>query len=488
VPGGLKRVRLKKLTIENFQSHAHTEIDLCKGLNVIVGESDRGKSSVIRALRWLFYNEPRGTDFIRVGETECRVTGVLEDGTILTRERTPSKNRYVLELPGRKALVFEGFGSEVPEEVFSSHGAIKVQLDDDLGVSLNLAGQLEAPFLLSSPGSLKAKAIGRIHNVHIIDAAVRDTGHDIWALQKEDKSLEKNIKELDTRLKEFNDLPELSERLEKGKLIMERLEYREERREHLIRLQQQLNNIRREMSLQKEKLRRTKHVDVMEQNLGLLEGIEFRLQKIDRLYKAYTENVNNRKRVVKVLESSQKVKDGEKMLAGVEKKFYMLYNLKTIFNRIKQNTRERQRYEEIFKLTGALPHVEQGMLELGDAMERLKVLRELFRRLIKMNRDKEQNVSILQKTEYLKKAMENVGQCDKYNERKRLLIDFSARLTDTKRRIVYGQKYLKERQKEQEEGLNRYEKLLRELGRCPVCFGKVDSETIDRIIRNLGGD
>jgi len=54
---------IRSLEIENFQSHELTKLDLHKGLNVIVGPSDQGKSALIRALRWLCYNEPKGTDF-----------------------------------------------------------------------------------------------------------------------------------------------------------------------------------------------------------------------------------------------------------------------------------------------------------------------------------------------------------------------------------------------------------------------------------------
>lgn len=45
---------IKKLVVDNFQSHEHTEVEFGPGLNVIVGPSDHGKSALVRALRWLF--------------------------------------------------------------------------------------------------------------------------------------------------------------------------------------------------------------------------------------------------------------------------------------------------------------------------------------------------------------------------------------------------------------------------------------------------
>src|SRR6185312_5624229 len=87
---------IRNLRIENFQSHEVTEMAFDDGLNVIVGASDQGKSAVIRALRWLLFNEPRGSDFMRVGANNSRVTVELADGARVTRERTPSRNRYIV--------------------------------------------------------------------------------------------------------------------------------------------------------------------------------------------------------------------------------------------------------------------------------------------------------------------------------------------------------------------------------------------------------
>ena len=71
---------LRKLTVENFQSHEHSEVIFGPGLNVIVGPSDFGKLALVRALRWLFYNEPRGANFISAWARTCRVTVEMDDG------------------------------------------------------------------------------------------------------------------------------------------------------------------------------------------------------------------------------------------------------------------------------------------------------------------------------------------------------------------------------------------------------------------------
>ena len=144
--------KFKGLVIENFQSHERTEITFSEGLNVFVGPSDSGKSAILRALRWVLYNQPRGSDFIRTGASRCRVTLILSDGTQIVRERSSSVNRYLIRDPEGNERVFEGFGSDVPDEVLEAHGMVPLQLDEDRELTVQIGQQLEGPFLLSESG------------------------------------------------------------------------------------------------------------------------------------------------------------------------------------------------------------------------------------------------------------------------------------------------------------------------------------------------
>ena len=105
---------IQKLVLENFQSHKHSEIEFDPYLNVIVGPSDQGKSAIIRALKWVLFNEPAGDFFIRKGESKCSVTVIFNDGTKLIRFRSKAKNTYHVYDKSGKPMVFEGFGTSVP--------------------------------------------------------------------------------------------------------------------------------------------------------------------------------------------------------------------------------------------------------------------------------------------------------------------------------------------------------------------------------------
>ncbi|MDO5041249.1 MAG: AAA family ATPase [Peptoniphilus sp.] len=83
-------IYISKLEIENFQSHKYTLLDFDKGLNVIVGNSDSGKTAIIRAIKWALYNEPQGDYFIRQGDKNISVSVYFNTGAIVKRYRSPS--------------------------------------------------------------------------------------------------------------------------------------------------------------------------------------------------------------------------------------------------------------------------------------------------------------------------------------------------------------------------------------------------------------
>ena len=119
----MKMVRAVQL--RNFQKHKKLTLELGP-VTTIIGRTDAGKSAIIRALRWVFLNQPRGTDFIREGKKSCSVA-VSIDGRFLKRFR--GKENYY-ELDDEK---FVAFKNNVPETIveFLQIGDLNFQLQHD---------------------------------------------------------------------------------------------------------------------------------------------------------------------------------------------------------------------------------------------------------------------------------------------------------------------------------------------------------------------
>lgn len=121
----------KSVDIINFQSHLDTHIEFDEGVNLIVGDSDCGKSAIIRAMNWVISNRPLGDGFLRDGSDNTLVHLKTDSGFV---ERCKGQEN-VYSLNGN---TFEAFGSSVPKEIV-----------DFLNLSdVNVQGQLSPYFLV----------------------------------------------------------------------------------------------------------------------------------------------------------------------------------------------------------------------------------------------------------------------------------------------------------------------------------------------------
>lgn len=150
------------LTLSNFQIHQKpTTLEIPEGETTYVeGDSDIGKSSRLRAMRWLCENKPDGGSFVTFKQprgTNARV--MLEaDGRLVMRERGKSANLYKLD-----GETFEAFGRSVPEPIAKF---------------LNLSPyafqcQGEVPFLIGASPTEAAKILSDACGLGVIDTAVQ---------------------------------------------------------------------------------------------------------------------------------------------------------------------------------------------------------------------------------------------------------------------------------------------------------------------------
>jgi len=148
---------LESLTIRKFQSHSNTILKFHEGVNVIVGETDIGKSAIVRALRWVIDNRPSGDEFISTGKKNCSVK-LKVDGERIRRSKG-KENLYRIN-----KREFKAFGQSVPEEVSSL-----------LNISnVNLQSQLDTPFLLSESSAEVARYFNKIVKLDMIDNSLKN--------------------------------------------------------------------------------------------------------------------------------------------------------------------------------------------------------------------------------------------------------------------------------------------------------------------------
>lgn len=161
---------LEKLVIRNFQVHRDLEVVFDPAVTTIVGASDRGKSAVIRALRWICQNRPQGDEFIQHGRKSTSAR-LFVDGHEILRRRGKS-NLY--ELDGKE---FVSFGAGVPDPI-----AALLNIGDE-----NFQGQHDPAFWLSDPPGLVSKKLNAVINLGTIDSALKNIG---LAVKRADSAVE----------------------------------------------------------------------------------------------------------------------------------------------------------------------------------------------------------------------------------------------------------------------------------------------------------
>lgn len=183
---------IKSLTVRNFQSHQESRLDFAPGVNVIVGDSDSGKSALLRALYWIRENRPTSTEYIRNGSATEGKRGAKRLGTaeasieiqwggrttVITRTRGQDINRYTVDNES-----FDALGKDVPKEVSDA-----LRLD-----KINIQKQIDLPYLiLETPGQVAA-TFNKFTNLDKVDEAIALLSSDL-----RDRAAKKN--EVDEQL------------------------------------------------------------------------------------------------------------------------------------------------------------------------------------------------------------------------------------------------------------------------------------------------
>lgn len=204
---------IQKITISNFQSHKHADISLVAGVNVLTGQSDSGKTAVLRAIRWVVENRPSGDAFRSHWGGDTVVGLTLDSGIVVERRRKKGVNDYRIYFPKDKSdILLSAMGQDVPEQV-----------REVLGFSdLNFQLQMDTPFLLSeSPGEV-ARQLNEVADIGKIDSTlaninrmIRDNKSALLAKGQEATRLEAELvafKDVDRQLKTLEQLQEKDRR------------------------------------------------------------------------------------------------------------------------------------------------------------------------------------------------------------------------------------------------------------------------------------
>lgn len=187
--------KLQKLVLRNFQCWENQEIVFDEGLNVIIGDSDSGKSSILRAIVSCF-NGRIDVDWIRHGSKELSVEMWFTDGCKAIRTRGKKVNTVSFIDQKGKQSDWERIGLGLPAEYLRMLGETEIKLPDGTSINPCISFQLDQHFFLTISDNFKAKVLGSISGLDIIDGALGLTITEYKESQNKVKNFNLRIEEL----------------------------------------------------------------------------------------------------------------------------------------------------------------------------------------------------------------------------------------------------------------------------------------------------
>ena len=287
---------LTKVEIQNFMSHQNTVLEFVPGTNVIIGESDQGKSAAFSAINWVVNNRPLGDSFRSIWGGDTRVALYTAEGNTVERIRSDNKNEYRIN-----GEILEAFGTQVPQEVSDI-----LQLD-----GYNIQAQMDPDFLLSHTPGEAARILNKAAAIDEIDTTISGISKALYQINSRIRYKEKQVKEYEQETNQYRNLPEIETKIQQAEEL-EILKQNQNRkltevRGILFRIQQV------EFTLE-----RTKHLPgvlnkVIRVESELAEYKETKIQKsnieriISRLRKVYGAMEATQKEIIRLEKEQEKI-------------------------------------------------------------------------------------------------------------------------------------------------------------------------------------
>jgi DNA repair protein SbcC/Rad50 len=368
---------LSKIILEDFQAFEKGEFALSPNLNILVGISNVGKSSVARALSLILFNK-WDKSWCRFGTKYCKVTIQTDTGIEVMREKGEKINRYILRLPGQADQLFESFGVTTPEAVQQALKIHEVQIDSTDSLNLQLAGQMDSLFLLSQTGSYRAKVLGKLSGATYLDAAIREINKDKRQLTAEKQSKDLELVDLQAQIDKLAAIEGFSSQISDIEARLSSLSTQEARLQRIQRLFERVTQLKSAWISETEKEALLSQIDLS--SIGQLSQRVDKIKKLNLLYD----------RIVNLDLSFEKQNKLQKLLIPIDisvipvlaEKASNLKQVKDLSARINKNQREllgktdelkqveqkyneaKEQYSEMLRLNKVCPVCNQETINL----------------------------------------------------------------------------------------------------------------------------
>ena len=430
-------VWIEKVEITHFQSHDRTVVHFKPdSLNALVGESNNGKTAILRAIIWAIYNEPKGSDYIKEGEKFAEVSITFSNQKKLTRRRTNSDTGYfeVEDLTNTKKERYSKFGTTIPIQIANVHQMPKVPIAKDI-VSLNIARQLDGPFMLSMSGADRAAAIGKITKTDIADNAILAISKDIVNLQRNVKQKETDCDLIEKKIASFDYLAKENQLLIEVENFMNDSVYHTQNQQQFTDLKQRYNESLVETQMMQLKVDNAPDTNAVDALISNMDKHVMAIQSYTTLSNQYTTCVDS-------------ITYNEKQVASAP-------NVEAIEKLVSEATNRIEMLDKLVELQKAYTTCTSSIQKGEEYISNIAIL------------DEEKIAEIESHTIALEKLIES----------KEAYLYYENNLKKANDAIVAEEAYINKNQELIEKTQTEYKEALLEMGTCPICGNHIDEHS-----------
>jgi exonuclease SbcC len=213
-------MKINKIILHNIQKHEHLVVEFDKNLTAITGESDRGKSSILRALGWVLFNKPSSNELRRKVNDKLTnesyvILYVTKDNEQHVIERYVSDKLNTYSLDGAE---FKSFKRDVPKPISDLF---------NLDYRINFQKQFDTPFLVGDTSGEAARMLNDLLGLEEANELLELINKDIIYERKQRDAKEVQLednKELLKLLEDFSEYDSLTDRIMADYENVQRLE------------------------------------------------------------------------------------------------------------------------------------------------------------------------------------------------------------------------------------------------------------------------
>jgi hypothetical protein len=209
-------LKITAIDLQNFQSHTRTRIPV-GDFTILMGLSSAGKTTILRALQFLFYGDWDAT-YPNDDKLATAVAIEFENGTRVIRMRKGGTNSAAVSTTADGVTKYKSFGAIIP----GMYNILNVKPIDigNKAVNLNFSMQDDPIFMVSESRPIKAQWLGRLYGAHVVNEMLKLMSRDKTRSDGKRKDSEERLAAYAQEMLQYNNLEEHAAAVEDCKTLM----------------------------------------------------------------------------------------------------------------------------------------------------------------------------------------------------------------------------------------------------------------------------